>query len=305
MVAAARPAPSAPSAPSTPSTPSTPSVYREVALPQGTVRYRDEGTGPALVFIHGILANSTLWRDVIPLMRGSFRCIAPDLPLGGHPYPMRPDADQTPRGVSRLLADFLEALDLRDVTLVGNDTGGAICQVTIARHPARIARLVLTNCDAYEAFFPWSISVFHHGARLFGARFVDALAWVLRARAVQHTFLWAVAARRMDAATLDAYFGPFLRAAGVRRDLTRFLATVSNRYTLDAARAFPDFQRPVLIVWGRNDMFFPARYAVRLQRDFPDATLTFVSPSRAFVPEDQPDALARHISAFMGATADA
>ena len=96
-----------------------------------------------------------------------------------------------------------------------------------------------------------------------------------------------------------------LREAGVRRDLARFLAAVSNRDTLAAARTFPDFRRPVLIVWGKNDPFFAARYAVRLQRDFPDATLDYVSPSRAFVPEDQPDALARYIARFVGTTAHA
>jgi len=285
------------------SAPSTSSVYRDVVLPHGTVRLRDEGEGPPLVFVHGILANSTLWRDVIPLLRGSFRCIAPDLPLGGHAYPMNADADQTPGGVSQLIADLLEALDLRDVTLVGNDTGGALCQITIARHPARITRLVLTNCDAYEAFFPPLISPFHYGARFFGTRFVDALAWVLRARAAQRILLGVVAARRMDDDVLDAYAGPLLRDAGVRRDLTRFLSTVSNRYTLDAARAFPHFLHPVLIVWGRNDLFFSARYAHQLQRDFPHAVLTFVSPSRAFVPEDQPDALAQCIVEFMNVPA--
>ncbi len=279
------------------------SAYRDVVLPRGTVRCRDEGEGPPLVFVHGVFANSTLWRDVIPLLRGSFRCIAPDLPLGGHAYPMNLDADQTPGGVAQLIADLLEALDLRDVTLVGNDTGGALCQITIARHPARIARLVLTNCDAYEAFFPWSISFFHYGARFLGEPFVDALARLLRARAAQRLFIGLVAARRMDGDVLDAYFTPLLRDAGVRRDLTRFLATVSNRYTLDAARSFPGFPYPVLIVWGRNDLFFSARYAHRLQRDFPQATLTFVSPSRAFVPEDQPDALARTILEFMNASA--
>ncbi len=289
----------------TPSAASAPPVYREVALPQGTLRYREAGEGPTLVFVHGIVANSTLWRNVIPLLCGSFHCIAPDLPLGSHAYPMRPDADQSPIGVAHLLAAFIDALDLRDVTLVGNDTGGAICQLTIARHPARIACLVLTNCDAYDAFFPWLLSPFHHGAHLFGARFVDALAWALRARAAQRLFMWAVALRRMDVATLDAYFGPLLREAGVRRDLARFLAAVSNRDTLAAARTFPDFRHPVLIVWGKNDLFFSARYAVRLQRDFPDATLDYVSPSRAFVPEDQPDALARHIARFVGTTGHA
>lgn len=120
-------------------------TFHQVSLPQGTVRYLDEGTGPTLVFVHGILVNSLLWRKVIPLLSERFRCVAPDLPLGAHSIPLHPNADVTPPGVARLVADFLEALDLREVTLVGNDTGGAICQLVIARHPERIARLVLTN----------------------------------------------------------------------------------------------------------------------------------------------------------------
>ena len=163
-------------------------VY-EVTLPSGVIRYRDEGTGPAFVFVHGVLANSILWREVIPLLRGEFRCIAPDLPLGGHAYPMQAEADQSPRGVARLLADLLQALDLRDVTLVGNDTGGAICQLTITRHPERISSLVLTNCDAYEAFFPRVLSPLQLAARIFGVRFVNALAWMLRARPAQRLLL--------------------------------------------------------------------------------------------------------------------
>jgi len=274
-------------------------AVQEVTLPTGVVRYRDEGSGPTLVFVHGVLANSTLWREVIPLLRGGFRCIAPDLPLGGHAYPMFAEADQSPHGVARLLADLLQALDLRDVTLVGNDTGGAICQLTITRHPERISGLVLTNCDAYEAFFPRVLSPLQHAARIFGVRFVHVLAWMLRARAVQRLLLWTVALRRMDGATLDAYFTPLCGDAGVRRDLARFLAAVSNRDTLEAARSFPGFHHPVLIVWGKNDIFFSARNAARLQRDFPQATLYYLSPSRAFVPEDQPDALTRHITEFM------
>jgi pimeloyl-ACP methyl ester carboxylesterase len=137
---------------------------REVRLGGGEIRYREEGEGPALLFVHGILANGTLWRDVVKGLSDRFRCVAPDLPLGGHAAPMREDADLTPRGVARILADFMAALDLRDVTLVGNDTGGAICQIVVAEHPERIGRLVLTNCDAYEAFFPLFISPFHYGS---------------------------------------------------------------------------------------------------------------------------------------------
>ena len=272
---------------------------RECQLPQGTIRYRDAGAGPTLVFVHGVLVNGALWREVVPPLARRFRCVVPDLPLGAHAHPLRPEAERSPVGIARLLADFLVALDLRDVTLVGNDTGGAICQIVIAEHPERIARLVLTNCDAYDAFFPWQFNgLFHHAPRLFGRRYVDVLAWALRTRLAQRLLLKAVAKRRMDEATLDAYSGNLIRNDGVRDDLTRFLSQVSRQYTLEAAKSFPYFKRPVLIVWGKNDIFFLSRLAHRLQQDFPDARLEFLSGSRAFVPEDQPEVLAGRIAEF-------
>lgn len=279
---------------------------REVRLGQDVIRYRDVGSGPTLVFVHGVLASGVLWRDVVADLSGRFRCVAPDLPLGGHAVPMSPETDLGPPGVARLVAGFVAALDLRDVTLIGNDTGGAVCQIVIAEHPERIGRLVLTNCDAYEAFFPWQLSIFHYGPRFLGARFVDALAWVLRFRPAQRLLLKLVAKRRMDEATLDAYFANVTGNPGVRRDLTRFLRKVSKKHTLEAARRFPDFRRPVLIVWGEDDVFFLSRYARRLQEDFPDARLQFLSCSRAFVPEDRPQALARLVHGFVsGAATDA
>lgn len=272
---------------------------REVRLDRGVIRYREVGDGPALLFVHGVLANGTLWREIVPRLSGGFRCVVPDLPLGGHAVPMDPDADMTPRGVARMVADLILALDLRDVTLVGNDTGGAICQIVVAEHPERIGSLVLTNCDAYEAFFPVLLSPFQHAARFFGTRFVDLLALAIRTRVAQRALLKTVALRRMDEATLDGYVASLIRDAGVRRDLARFLGSVSNRYTLEAARRFPDFRRPVLIVWGEDDLFFSVRLAGRLQRDFPDARLELVDRSRAFVPEDRPERLAELIAGFL------
>jgi pimeloyl-ACP methyl ester carboxylesterase len=274
---------------------------RECRLSQGTIRYREIGRGPTVVFVHGVLVNGALWREVVPVLADRCRCIVPDLPLGAHTYPLLPEAERSPRGMAQLLADFLATLELRDVILVGNNTGGAICQVTIARHPERIAGLVLTNCDAYEAFFPLLLSPFQHGARLFGARFGQLMAWLLRTQLAQRALLQLVARRRFEPATLDTYFGPFLRDAEVRHDLVSFLATMSNRDTLAAAEAFPRFPHPVLIVWGEDDIVFSARYAYRLQRDFPNATLTFVPAARACVPEDQPRRLADLIAAFIPA----
>jgi pimeloyl-ACP methyl ester carboxylesterase len=271
---------------------------RELRLDGGVIRYREVGTGPALLFVRGILANGTLWRDVVARLSDRFRCIVPDLPLGGHSSPMLREADMSPSGVARMVAELMEGLDLRDVTLVGNDTGGAVCQVVISDHPERIGRLVLTNCDAYESFFPPLLKPIQVAARLFGTRFVDLLAWVLRARVAQRALFKTVAVRSIDETTLDAYSGRLLQDAGVRRDLARFLGSVSPRYTLEAARSFPAFDRPVLIAWGDRDPFFSPRLALRLQHDFPDARLEAVVGSRAFVPEDGPGQLAQLIRKF-------
>jgi pimeloyl-ACP methyl ester carboxylesterase len=276
-------------------------AVREVWLEEGVIRYREVGRGPILLFVHGVLANGTLWRDVVASLSGRFRCIVPDLPLGGHSVPMRPGADLTPRGVARIVVDLMEVLDLRDVTLVGNDTGGAICQVVISEHPERVRRLVLTDCDAYDAFFPVLIGgLFRFAARLFGTRLADLLAWLLRARFVQRALFKGVAVRRPDEETLAAYYTPLIQNAGVRRDFTKFLRAVSKRYTLEAARSFPGFEHPVLIVWGNKDLLLSSRLAVRLQRDFPDARLEIVDGSRTFVPEDRPERLAELIGEFLG-----
>ena len=272
---------------------------KECQLAQGTIRFRDVGAGPTLVFVHGVLVNGTLWREVVPPLARRFRCVVPDLPLGAHAHPLRPEAERNPVGIARLLADFLAALDLDDVILVGNDTGGAICQIAIAHHPERIAGLVLTNCDAYEAFFPWPLSPFHFGARYLGERFGELLVWVLRRRLGQRALVALVSRRRPDEATLDAYFGPFLRDPGVRYDLVRFVAAISKRDTLAAAETFPRFRHSVLIAWGENDPFFTKRLARRLAGGFPNAELRFLPRSRAFVPEDQPERLAELIADFV------
>lgn len=276
-----------------------PGTYKEAVLPQGTIRYRDEGRGPTLVFIHGLLVNNLLWSDVIALLSGQFRCIAPDLPLGAHAHPLGDDVDLSPTGIAQLIADFLEELDLQDVTLVGNDTGGAFCQLVITQHPERIVRFVLTNCDAFENFLPPSLRPLSASARLFGTGFTDFFAWLLQARSARRVFTATVTYRHLEAAELDLFFDNFLHVPGARRDVTRVLQGISNRYTLEAARNFARFSRPVLIVWGKNDLFFPTRYAVRLQQAFPDADLRFVSHSRAFVALDQPERLANYIQEFV------
>lgn len=139
------------------------------------VTYTETGTRPAVVSVHGLLVNANLWRKVVPeVAKAGVRCIAPNWPLGAHQLPMAPDADLTPPGVAKLIADFLTELDLTDVTIVANDTGGALTQILMANHPERIGRVVLTPCDAFEDFFPPPFDKLPKLARLPGAMWLGS-----------------------------------------------------------------------------------------------------------------------------------
>jgi pimeloyl-ACP methyl ester carboxylesterase len=269
-----------------------------ISLPQGVIRYREAGSGPPLLFVHGAFVNGDLWRNVVPPLAASFRCIVPDLPLGAHRQPLPPGADLSLPGLAQLVADFSAALDLRNITLIGNDTGGAICQLVVARHPGLLSGLVLTNCDAFANMPPPLVKPLTVGARLPG--FGWLLGQSLRSRLVQRALVATVAHRFPEPAVAQSYFAPVVADPGVRRDLVALLRAVSSRDTLDAARAFPSFTKPVLIVWAPEDkLLFPLRDAERLRDAFPQARLELVTGSRALIPEDQPERLAALIDAFL------
>lgn len=127
----------------------------EIELSAGTVAYRDTGgDGPVLVLLHGLMMDASLWDRTITELAADHRCVAPTLPLGAHRHGMRADADLSLPGVARLVAEFLDRLDLRDVVLVGNDTGGALVQLMMVDGAARVAGVVLVSCDAFDNFPP-------------------------------------------------------------------------------------------------------------------------------------------------------
>jgi pimeloyl-ACP methyl ester carboxylesterase len=272
---------------------------RTVDLPQGTVRYRDEGSGEPIVFVHGLLVDGTLWGEVTPRLADRHRCIVPDLPLGSHRLPMRSDADLSPPGLARLVDDFMAALDLDGVTLVGNDTGGAISQLVAVNHPGRLARLVLTPCDAYKDFFPLAFRPLQVAARVPGA--ITALLQPMRSRAVRRspTAYGQLTKRRISDDLLDRWIEPAMRDPAVRRDAVKVLRGISNRYTLDAAERLRRFDKPVLIAWAPEDRFFKLANARRLAAETPGARLELVEDSRTFVPLDQPQRLADLLAAFI------
>lgn len=278
---------------------------REIELPQGTIRYRERGAGEPIVFAHGVLVTGDLWRKVVPSLANDFRCITPDLPLGAHEVAMNPDADLSGPGVAAILAGFLDALDLNSVTLVGNDTGGAVCQMLVTSRPERVGRLVLTDCDAYDNFPPFMFRYLKWSAFLPGSTFL--LAQTMRFRPLRRlpfAFGW-LTNRPIDREVEDSYVHNIAASAAVRRDAARLLRSLSPKQTRAAAKKLPEFDRPVLIAWAPEDRFFPFQHAERLARDFPNARLERIEGSRTFVPEDQPERLATLISEFVRATSSA
>jgi len=271
---------------------------REINLPSATVRYRERGQGPAIVFVHGLLVNADLWRHMTPaLSAAGFRCLAPDWPLGSHEVPV-PRADLNPPGVANLIGDFLDALDLHDVIVVANDTGGAITQLLMVHRPRRIGRVVLTPSDSFERFFPPPFTFLPGVARMPGA--VWLLVQSLRLRALHRlpiAFGW-VTKRPIEPEVIDSYLEPSRRATAIRGDLARFLTGVHNRHTLAAARELPRFTKPVLLAWATEDRLFPMALARLLAATLPNATLAAIEDSYTFIPEDQPAQLARLIIEF-------
>jgi pimeloyl-ACP methyl ester carboxylesterase len=268
-----------------------------VTLPQGTIRYRELGDGPPIVFVHGLLVDGRLWDQILPHLDGR-RLIVPDWPLGSHRSAMSEGTDLTPPGLARIVADTIAALDLDDVTLVGNDTGGAICQLVVTRHPERISRLVLTNCDAHENFLPLMFRPLQGIARIPGAaRAVLAALRPAWARNLPMAFGW-LAAQHIDPALTADWLAPARADKDVRRDLVMVLRGISKRYTIEAAKELNTFKGRTLLAWGRDDRFFKPRHAERLATEFADARLEWIDGARTFVPLDQPRRLAELIEQF-------
>lgn len=273
-------------------------TMHEIGLRDGPLRYFERGEGPPVVFLHGLLSNADLWREVVPgIAEAGLRCLTPDWPLGAHRVPM-PAADLSPPGFAALVADFLDRLDLQDVTIVANDTGGAIVQILMVNHPERIGRVVLSSCDAFERFFPPIFASLPLLGRIPGG--VWLLTQALRVRALHRSplaFGW-VSKRPVPHQVVDSYLQPCRQDRAIRRDLGRFLRGVHRRHTLSAAERFNQFDKAVLLVWAEEDRLFPIELGRRLHSLFPNSTLVQVGDSYTLLPEDQPAELTRLIREF-------
>jgi pimeloyl-ACP methyl ester carboxylesterase len=269
---------------------------RELELPAGTIRYREAGEGKPVVFVHGYLVDGRLWDGVVDRLSDRCRCFAPDWPIGAQQVAMRPDADLTPYGIAATIAAFLEVLDLRDVTIVGNDSGGAMSQVLVTRHPERIGRLVLTNCDTHENFPPGIFKAMPPIAALPGG--MAALAAPFRIGALARAAFKPFSKNPIPPELVASWMAPGLHDPGVKRDAKKVTAGMNKRYTLEAAQKLRGSELPILLAWAPGDKFFPIKHAQRLAGEAGNARIVEIPDAKTFVPLDQPQRLADEITTF-------
>ncbi len=277
----------------------------EVELSAGTIEYDDTGgEGPVVLLLHGLMMDGSLWRNVVSELRSDYRCIVPTLPLGGHRRPMHEDADLSMRGIARLVGEFMERLDLRDVTFVMSDWGGEL--LLLSEPPAdRIARLVLCSCEAFDNVPPGL------PGRMIGIASavpggLNAAVQPLRLRFLRRspmTFGW-MSKRPVPDEIMDRWLRPALTQRKIRRDLLKYVRG-AKRYRpelLEATEGLRTFDRPALVAWAADDRVMPREHGPRLAELLPQGRLVEIPDSYTLVSEDQPAELARSIRAFVSET---
>ena len=273
----------------------------QIDLSTGTLDYLDTGgDGPTVVLLHGLLMDGSLWDGPIADLAADHRCVAPTLPLGAHRHPV--SGDLSLPAIARLVEEFLDRLDLHDVTLVGNDTGGALVQLVLAGKAERVGRAVLVSCEAFDNVPPGLTGkVLVLSGRL-SPRLFGAFMQQLRLRAVRRSpiaFGWLT--KRGDAVTAG-WIRPVLTSPAIRRDTVRMLRAIDGRAVAEATAALPSFHRPGLVVWAAEDRVMPPEHGRRLADLLPDSRLVEIADSYTLVPLDQPAALAGTIRDFVMTT---
>ncbi|MDR3032440.1 MAG: alpha/beta hydrolase [Kitasatospora sp.] len=279
-----------------------------IELSAGPVEYTDTGgDGPVLVFVHGLMMDASLWEEPIAELSADYRCLAPTLPLGAHRQPMHADADLSLPAIAGLVAEFLDRLDLRDVTLVGNDTGGALVQLLMGDGTARVGRVVLASCDAFDNFPPGATGKALVLAGKLPPRAFGLFMQQMRLRAIRRlpiAFGWLT--KRGDAATAR-WIKPVLTQPAIRRDTVRTLraADADTGVLVRAAERLPGFDRPALVVWASQDRVMPPEHGRRLAELLPQGRLVEVDDSYTLIPLDQPARFAQLMREFARTSAPA
>jgi len=264
-------------------------AHRIVTTPSGRISYRETGAGPVALFVHGVLLNSHLWRHQLAELSDIRRCIAVDLLAHGDTE-IAPDQDVSVTANAKMLAEFLDALDIQQVDLVGNDSGGGIAQIFAAHHPSRVRTLALTDCDAHDNWPPEAFKPFLDRAAAGGLR------GTLEAMLADKNIFRSPQAlgpayehpENVTDGTIETYLRPLVRTPQRTADFRRFLAEFDCRHTLAAEAGLRKLRAPTLIVWGTDDIYFDLRWSHWLAETIPGTRRRVeLEGARIFFPEER------------------
>jgi pimeloyl-ACP methyl ester carboxylesterase len=274
----------------------------EIELTAGTVAYQDTGgSGPVVVLLHGLAHDATVWRKVVGDLRKDHRCVAPTLPYGSHRIPMRPDVPLNPDVVNDLVVEFLDRLDLRDVTLVESDCGRA--QTVAARHPERLARLVLISCEAFDNYPPGLPGkMILLAAKVPGGISLLARTLALKPMRRLPVGVGALTKRPVPDEIVDGWLRPLLTDKAIRNDFRRYSLGVRKTELLEAVGGLRTFDKPALVVWAADDLMMPREHGSRLAGLLPRGRLLEIQDSRTLIAEDQPEQLSAALREFIRET---
>jgi len=280
---------------------------RKATTPSGDIGYVEQGSGPAALFVHGVLLNGYLWRHQLAHLGGLRRCIAVDL-MGHGNTEISEAQDVSVTANAHMLAQFLDALKLDEVDLVGNDSGGGICQIFAALYPKRVRSLTLTDCDVHDNWPPEAFKPFV--AMVAAGGLPQTLNAMLGDKSLYRSpQALGPAYERPEAVsddTIETYLRPHLRSRRRTRDLERFVNAFDCRHTLDIETALKRVRSPTLIGWGTDDVFFDLKWSHWLEKTIPGTTrrVEFES-ARIFFPEERWSEFNTELAAHWAASGEA
>ena len=262
---------------------------RQVETSSGIISYMEQGRGAAALFVHGVLLNGYLWRHQLAELSDIRRCIAVDLLAHGHTE-IAPDQDVSVTANAKMLKQFLEALKIDQVDLVGNDSGGGICQIFAALYPERVRSLTLTDCDTHdnwppEAFKPFLEMAANGGLRRTLEAMLSDKSVYRSPNALGPAYEWPA---RLSDEDIEAYLRPFVKSEQRLRDLQRFLAAFDSNHTLAVEDQLKTLKAPTLIAWGTDDVYFDVKWSHWLAETIPGTRRRVeFKGARIFFPEER------------------
>ena len=273
---------------------------KTVKIDGNTIEYKDFGKGNPMLFIHGAFSSGKTWRKVIPALSEDFHCIVPEWPFGGHKIPISQKLDFSPTGIADLIANFLQKLGLQNVIIIANDTGGAYAQIFTAKYGESVSHLILSNCEGFEIFPPkkfqslkimvkipsylWLLSKFFS--------YKPALKWDMTFGLLSHTL--------KKEEIFEFYVKHFAENKLIRRDFKKLAIEWHPKYTEKASKELAKFNKPVLILWGVDDLeLFPIELGRRLKSIFSKSTFVEIENSKTYIQEDNPQRFIENIKKFL------